>query len=201
MPSGRWEATPSTPARSATTSSSRTAPRPALLRPPAGAWADHRPPALPRHRLSTPPDQGSRPMERIDVLEERLADVPLFAGLSGGHRRVIAELAHRVEVPAGATLTVQGQDGRDFMIVLEGDVEVRAGDAVVTTLPGSYFGEIALLDDRPRTATLTARTPMVLEVIRRSAVALALAEVPGLSDELRDAMARRLQELDGDTAR
>ncbi len=141
-------------------------------------------------------------MERIDMLEERLADVPLFAGLSGGHRRVIAELAHRVEVPAGATLTVQGEDGRDFMIVLEGDVEVRAGDTVVTTLgPGSYFGEIALLDDRPRTATLTALTPMVLEVIGRSGFALALAEVPGLSDELRDAMARRLQELDGDTAR
>ena len=141
-------------------------------------------------------------MERIDMLEERLADVPLFAGLSGGHRRVIAELAHRVEVPAGATLTVQGEDGRDFMIVLEGDVEVRAGDTVVTTLgPGSYFGEIALLDSRPRTATLTALTPMVLEVIGRSGFALALAEVPGLSDELRDAMARRLQELDGDTAR
>jgi CRP-like cAMP-binding protein len=140
-------------------------------------------------------------MDRIAVLEERLADVPLFAGLSGGHRRVIAELAHRVEVPAGTTLTVQGDEGRDFMIVLEGDVEVRAGDAVVTTLgPGSYFGEIALLDDRPRTATLTALTPMVVEVIGRSGFALALAEVPGLSDELRDAMDRRLHELDGDTA-
>jgi CRP-like cAMP-binding protein len=139
-------------------------------------------------------------MDRIDVLEGRLADVPLFADLSGGHRRVIAELAHRVEVPAGRTLTVQGEDGRDFMIVLEGNVEVRADDKVVTTLgPGSYFGEIALLDDRPRTATLTALTPMVVEVIGRSGFALALAEVPGLSDELRDAMGRRLHELDGDT--
>ena len=141
-------------------------------------------------------------MDRIDMLEERLTNVALFADLSGGHRRVIAELASRVEVPAGKTLTVQGEDGRDFMIVLEGDVEVRANDKLIATLgPGSYFGEIALLDDRPRTATLTALTPMVVEVIGRSGFALALAEVPGLADELRGAMARRLDELGDDTAR
>src|SRR5260370_41678949 len=71
---------------------------------------------------------------------------------------------------------------------------------IATLGRGSDFGEIALLEDRARTATLTALTPMVVEVSGRSGFALALAEVPGLSDDLRDAMARRLHQLAGDTA-
>lgn len=139
-------------------------------------------------------------MDRLDVLEERLADVPLFSKLAAKDRRVIAELATRHEMPAGQTLTPKGEAGRDFMIVIEGEVEVRAHEKHVATLgPGDYFGEIALLEHRPRTATVTAVTPIVVEVIGRSGFGLALAEVPGLSAALHEAMDRRLKELAEDT--
>ena len=132
-------------------------------------------------------------VDRFEDLEERLARVPLFATLPKDQRLVIAQLATHHEAPAGEELTREGEEGREFIILLEGEVEVTRGGQVITTLgPGSHFGEIALMAHRPRTATITAKTPVVAESIGRSGFALALAEVPGLSDELLAAMASRL---------
>lgn len=139
-------------------------------------------------------------MDRFDDLEERLARVPLFAALPKEPRRVIAELATRVEAPAGEVLTRQGEEGREFIILLDGEVEVtRDGELIATLGPGSHFGEIALIAHGPRTATVTATTPVTVETIGRSGFSLALAEVPGLSDALLSAMAIRLAELDAHT--
>ncbi len=140
-------------------------------------------------------------MDRFDRLEERLAQVPLFSTLSQEQRLVVAQLATHLEAPTGEVLTREGEQGREFVILLEGEVEVsRDGQVVATLGPGSHFGEIALLAHAPRTATVTAKTPVVAEAIGRSGFALALAEVPGLSDELLAAMANRLAELDARTA-
>jgi CRP-like cAMP-binding protein len=136
-------------------------------------------------------------VDRIEALEAHLAQVPLFAELPQHQRSVIAQLAKRVEVPAGGLLTREGDEGHEFMMVLEGELDVRHGDRLVATLrPGSFLGEIALLDHRPRTATVTATTPAVVEVIGRSGFALALAQAPELSEQLLAVMARRLAELD-----
>ena len=65
-------------------------------------------------------------MERRST-DEMLAQVPLFAELSKSQLREISSLATRLDLPAGRNLTTQGATGKEFIIVLEGDVEVTVG--------------------------------------------------------------------------
>ena len=84
-------------------------------------------------------------MDRHDRIEQRLAEVPLFAGLSKKELRTIAHLATYLEEPEGTVLTAEGESGNEFIIVLEGEVEVQQGGEVIATRgAGDYFGEIAL---------------------------------------------------------
>jgi CRP-like cAMP-binding protein len=139
-------------------------------------------------------------MDRHDRIEAQLAHVPLFQGLSKKELQLISQLATYLEEPAGTVLTVEGSAGHEFIIVLDGEIEVRQGDRVVAERgPGSYIGEIALLDHRPRTATVVAKTPVKIEVIGQREFAGLLAEVPELSQQLLAAMARRLEALDGES--
>ena len=81
--------------------------------------------------------------------------------------------------------------------MLDGEIEVRKGDRVIATRgPGTYVGEIALLDHRPRTATVVAKTPVSIEVIGQREFAGLLSEVPEISQKLIPAMAKRLADLD-----
>ena len=130
-------------------------------------------------------------------IAEWLQMVPLFRGLSKKQLRLVSSLATRLDEPAGAVLTTEGHQGSEFIIVLEGEIEIRQGDRVVATRgPGSYVGEIALLDNRPRTATVVAKTPVVIEVIGRREFRSLLADSPELADEIMTTMAKRLAELE-----
>jgi CRP-like cAMP-binding protein len=129
--------------------------------------------------------------------EDLLGEVGLFRDLSPRQRRHIAGLMTRLDEPAGTVLTREGAPGAEFVIVLEGAVEVRRGDRVVKTLgPGEYVGEIALLGHQPRTATVVATTPVVIEVLDRREFATLLTDNPDLSTQLLATMAERLDELD-----
>jgi CRP/FNR family transcriptional regulator, cyclic AMP receptor protein len=133
--------------------------------------------------------------------EEWLAKVPLFNGLSKKQLREVSSLATRLDEPAGTQLTKEGHVGNEFIIVLEGEIEIRRGDDVVATRgPGSYVGEIALLDNRPRTATVVAKTPVVIEVIGRREFRSLLADAPELQAEIMSTMAQRLAELEAPVA-
>ena len=135
-------------------------------------------------------------MDRHERIEQRLKDVPLFAGLSSKELKLIAHLATYLEEPAGTTLTAQGASGNEFIIVLEGDVEVvKDGEVIATRGAGDYFGEIALLDNRPRTATVVAITPVVIEVIERREFLGLVAENPEIGQTIMATMAQRLGEL------
>ncbi len=139
-------------------------------------------------------------MDRQARIEEQLAQVPLFSSLSKKEIRQISQLATPLDEPAGTVLVKEGKVGHEFIIVLEGEIEVRKGDQVIATRgPGSYIGEIALIDHRPRTATVVATTPVSIEVIGQREFAELLLEMPELAQQILATVARRLSDLDAKT--
>jgi len=138
-------------------------------------------------------------VDRHERIEEQLASVPLFEGLSKKELQLVAQLSTYLEEPAGAVLTTQGHAGHEFIIVLEGEVEVRRDDRVIATRgAGTYIGEIALIDHRPRTATVVTTKPTKIEVIGQREFAGLLAEVPEISQKLLPSVARRLADLEAE---
>ena len=134
-------------------------------------------------------------MNRKDTVEKMLAAVPLFAKLSKKELRQVSSLATPMDFPAGRELTKQGAPGREFMVVLTGELEVYInGKLVANRGPGDFFGEIALLSDRPRTATVVATTPVSVEVIGHREFATLIGDRPEIAQQLLAAMAERLAE-------
>jgi CRP-like cAMP-binding protein len=129
-------------------------------------------------------------------LELTLAEVPLFASLTQKQLSLVANLATRLEFPAASLLVTEGQIGREFLVVLEGEIEVcHDGELIVTRGPGSYVGEIALLHHRPRSASVIALTHVVAAVIDAREFATLLADVPDLRREITNTVAQRLADL------
>jgi CRP-like cAMP-binding protein len=127
--------------------------------------------------------------------DELLARVPLFKDLSKKHLRRVRSLATRVDVAPGRVLAREGGAGHEFVVVLEGDVEVRQGDDMIATCgAGEYFGEISLIEHRPRTATVVATSPAVLDVIGQRDFAELLAEEPAIAEQIRATAAQRLDD-------
>jgi CRP-like cAMP-binding protein len=127
--------------------------------------------------------------------DERLARVPLFAGLSKKDLKKVSSLATRLDLPVGKELTHQGATGNEFLVVLDGEVDVVIdGKVVASRGPGDYFGEIALLDDRPRVATVVAKTPVSIEVIGRREFKALVDDQPEIAQQLLATMAQRLEE-------
>ena len=94
----------------------------------------------------------------VDMLKK----VPLFTGLNDKELAEIAGGMRERRFKAGDTVTQEGAGGVGFFVVQEGEAEVNVGGEVKGSVgPGDYFGEIALNNESPRTATLTARTDML----------------------------------------
>lgn len=127
-------------------------------------------------------------------LKEQLARLPLFEDLSEVDLDHVARLAVRVRQPAGEILIKEAEPGNEFLIVVEGQVEVVHDDRAVTTLgPGDFLGEVALLDARAnRTATVTARTPVTIAFVSRRDFSRLLSELPELARQIRETAARRV---------
>lgn len=123
-----------------------------------------------------------------------LKSVPLFAGLSDSDRRQVARWMDQIEVGAGTPLAREGDFAYEFFLIEEGTAEVTHDGAIVTDMgPGEYFGEIALLDTRRRTASVTASTPMRLIVMfKREFQSMADAH-PEIADAIRAAGKERLE--------
>ena len=91
-----------------------------------------------------------------------LKKVPLFAGLDKRELEEIASSMRERKFKAGDTVTQEGAGGVGFFVVEQGQADVSiGGEAKGSVGPGDYFGEIALINESPRTATLTARTDML----------------------------------------
>ena len=99
-----------------------------------------------------------------------LKKVPLFAGCSKSELKELALIADEIDLRDGHVLTREGRPGREFFVMVEGTAQVTRKDKKIADLgSGDWFGEIALLTDAPRTATVTATSPVdVLVVTDRS---------------------------------
>jgi CRP-like cAMP-binding protein len=131
---------------------------------------------------------------------DELAEIPLFQRLSAKQLAAVDRLVTTIDVVAGRELIRQGEPGREFIVVVDGDAEVRRnGEVIAVRGPGTFFGEMALLLDRPRNASIVAKTNMTIDVIDRQDFRRLLDEFPDLHAPLLQATAQRLAELDEST--
>jgi CRP/FNR family cyclic AMP-dependent transcriptional regulator len=136
-----------------------------------------------------------------DTKIKSLRQAPLFESLS---RKELAELARRsedMELDAGTVLCREGDVGQEFFVILDGEVEVkRKGKRLGTRGAGDFIGEIALLEDIKRTATVTAKTPLHVFVLTRPAFQHLVNEHPTVERKVLRTLARRLAALSTDPA-
>ena len=122
-----------------------------------------------------------------------LAAVPIFAPLPGGTLEHVAARLVPLRVEAGTMIVREGDAGDRFYLVAEGEVDVTQSGAALTELrAGGYFGEIALLRDVARTATVTARTDVVLYALDRDDFLAAVTGHPQSAEAAETVMAARL---------
>jgi CRP/FNR family transcriptional regulator, cyclic AMP receptor protein len=113
--------------------------------------------------------------------EQQLKKVPLFSQLGKKSLAEIARLADRIDVRPGEVVVRQGEYGDQFVMILEGEAKVERDGKVINRLsPDAFFGEIALIAHRPRTATVIAETPMKVLAVHKSHFEELLETTPGL---------------------
>lgn len=136
--------------------------------------------------------------DRISRSElDMLAAVPLFSACNQNELRQIARLGTPVTVDAGKVLTTEGTPGREFFLVLAGSAACSIGGRPAAHFAtGDFFGELALLDGGPRTATVTAETDMDVLVLDAREFASLLAASPTISAKVLATLARRLRAAD-----
>jgi len=133
---------------------------------------------------------------RKDAKVELISHVPLFANCSKGDLRKIASLADELDLPEGKVLIREGDRGREFFVLVEGRVDVSAkGRSVKTLQDGDFFGEMALVSDAPRNATVTALAPLRVLVITDRGFRGLLHDSPSIQLKVLQTLANRLAEL------
>jgi CRP-like cAMP-binding protein len=126
-----------------------------------------------------------------------LGSIWLFSACPASQLRMIRRAVEQVDVPAGVVLCEEGSVGREFFYIVEGTATVKRNGRKVTTLgPGRYFGELSLLDRRPRNATVVSDTPMNLIVLEQRRFNGLLDATPAMAHKLLVAMSERLREAD-----
>jgi len=126
---------------------------------------------------------------KIDVLNR----VPLFGGVSKRGMKEIAKIADEIDLPAGKELIREGDPGRQFFVLLDGEAEVRRKGRKVNTLgAGDFFGEISLVTERPTTAAVTLTEPASALVISRPAFRRLLLSEPGIQLQVLETLAQRV---------
>jgi len=116
---------------------------------------------------------------KIDLLKQ----VPLFAGCSKAELREVALSTDEIDLRDGHVLTREGRSGREFFILVEGTASVTQGD---------WFGEIALLTHRPRTATVTATSPVRVLVLTDRAFRRVVETMPRIALKVLASVGQRL---------
>ena len=130
---------------------------------------------------------------RKNAKVELIRGVPLFAECSRKELEEVASIADEIDLPEGKEMTTEGAPGREFFVLVEGDATVRRRNRRVNRLgAGDFFGEIALLRDTPRTATVVADSPVRALVITARSFKSLLAHSPQIQGKVLSALAARL---------
>ena len=126
-----------------------------------------------------------------------LASIELFAGLSKKELAAIDRLMTPIEIKAGKQVIKEGTAGREAFIIVEGTASVwRDGKLIASVGKGAVLGEVALLANRARTATVQAETAMTVEVLNRREFEQLLDQSPAITRKLLVATAKRVHQLE-----
>ncbi len=128
---------------------------------------------------------------------EALAKIDLFSELSKAELRSIEKLMTPIDIRAGREFITEGEPGREAFIILEGTAEVRRGGRLIATVgAGEVLGEMAVVAGLHRTATVTAQTPMIAEVLDRREFSALLDQNAKISKKILIAVVKRLHGLE-----
>ena len=126
-----------------------------------------------------------------------LKSIWLFSGCTASELRKIRSSLDELHVPNGKVLVEEGHIGQEFFIIVDGTASVtRNGRKVATLGPGGHFGELALLDRRPRSASVVSQSDMDVLVMSQRQFNGVLESVPSIARKMLSALATRLREAD-----
>jgi CRP-like cAMP-binding protein len=132
---------------------------------------------------------------------EKLRRVPLFAALGRRELERLGMLTDEVNLPAGRVLMREGDRGEELFVLMSGAARVeRGGRDQATMQADDFFGEIALVDGGPRTATVTLTEDSTLLVVGRRQFQQLLEEFPDVRLQVLEALARRVRAAEPDAA-
>jgi len=135
-----------------------------------------------------------------DVVES-LSRVPLFSGVGRRELQRLSKVMRERTFGEGETVTSEGQSGVGFFVIEDGSANVTVrGEAVRTLNPGDHFGEIALIDEGPRSATITAATDLRCRGLAAWEFRSFVQERPEVAWPLLQTLAARLREAEGRAA-
>jgi CRP-like cAMP-binding protein len=128
-----------------------------------------------------------------DAKVELLKKVPLFSKLNKQGLQQVAQIADELDLPAGKEMATEGDRGREFFVLLDGEAEVtKQGSRINTMKKGDFFGEIALVTKMPRTATVTATSDVDVLVITERDFDSLLKKTPEIGRSIAEALAERV---------
>jgi CRP-like cAMP-binding protein len=128
-----------------------------------------------------------------DTKVDSLRRSPLFADLSKDELEQLAKRTEDLEVPEGKILTREGETAQEFFVIID---VTKGGTRLRTLGEGDFFGEIGLFEDVPRTATVTAITPLRFFVLTRQSFWGMIDSMPQVERKILRALARRLMAQD-----
>lgn len=135
--------------------------------------------------------------EKLELLKRS----PFLAGLSRKDLEEVGRLADEIDVKAGQVLLRQGSVGREFFVILDGSIRLdRDGKTIRTLGAGDFLGDIALVTERPRTATATAETDSRLLVLGHREFHSLMDQFPSIRMSVLESIAVRLRSLEPDPA-
>jgi CRP/FNR family cyclic AMP-dependent transcriptional regulator len=129
---------------------------------------------------------------------DQIRSVPLFSEFGDKELQRVAAIVKEVEFPAGKEIAKQGESGIGFHMIVEGEASVSVDGASHASLgPGSYFGEMSLLDGGPRSATVAAASDLKTISITSWDFNAVLDQYPELARKLLVELCRRLRSVEG----